>query len=107
MNVRPIRAKQAHNPLGTPSVEKSVLRGAQIFKLSNIFELCSTRFFKGVEKNVRGGFALPLLTVLGQSCDPKPPTRLAQVRSSLPAEAGSLYLRRQVAKLASVNITQQ
>jgi len=92
MNARPIRAKQAHNQLGTPGVAKSFLRGARIFEtLSNIFKLCPTHFCRGVKTILR---APPLVRSYRAKSLPRSPDTLS-------ASVRSLYLLRQVAKLAS------
>jgi len=69
----------------------SFLRGAQIF------ETMSNTFFQGGEKNFRG-LRPTWLRAWGKVVTARPPTHLAQVRSSL------LCLQRQVAKLASAQL---
>jgi len=91
MNVRLIRAKQARNPLGTPGVEKTFLRGGQIFKLCPIFLIYVQNILPGGEKKfVAGASHYPWLRSWGNVMTAKPPTRLAQVRTSLSllAESG-------------------
>jgi len=66
--------------------------GEEFSETGSNFLNCLTPFSRGGEKNFRGASPL-LITGLGQSRDREPPTRLAQVRSSLmfvplPAEAG-------------------
>jgi len=59
MNARPIRAKQAHNQLGTPGGAQSALRGAQFFKVYPIFLSYGQHIFQGGRIKFYGGFAPP------------------------------------------------